>query len=270
MMDPSIGAHYELGAEKQRLFANGEPRLEFVRTLELLARFLPAPPARLIDVGGGPGAYAAVWARAGYDVQLYDAFELHVEQARKMSTEGAALFGASLADARSVPEPDASAEVVVMLGPLYHLTKRADRLAALREAHRMLKPGAMLAAAVISRFAALFDGLQQGWLSDPMFLSIVESGLTDGQHRNPDPAKNPHWFTTAYFHRPEEVAPEFEEAGFEHVTVLGIEGPGELLPKLWDDLQGRSDVLLAARKIESEPSLLGLSAHLLAIGRKPG
>lgn len=60
MVDHSIAAHYELGFERDRLFREGEPRLELTRTLELLDRFLPSEPARLIDVGGGPGAYAAV------------------------------------------------------------------------------------------------------------------------------------------------------------------------------------------------------------------
>ena len=83
MVDHSIAAHYELGLERDRLFRGGEPRLELTRTLELLDRFLPSAPARLIDVGGGPGAYAAVWARRGYDVHLYDLVVLHVQQARQ-------------------------------------------------------------------------------------------------------------------------------------------------------------------------------------------
>ncbi len=83
MVDDPVAAHYELGLERDRLFREGEPRLEFTRTLELLDRFLPPPPARLIDVGGGPGAYAAVWARQGYEVHLYDLLELHVQQAKQ-------------------------------------------------------------------------------------------------------------------------------------------------------------------------------------------
>jgi hypothetical protein len=85
MVNPSIAAHYELGLERHRLASDGEPRLELTRTLELLDRFLPPAPARLIDVGGGPGAYAAIWAHRGYDVRLYDVMDLHVQQARQAS-----------------------------------------------------------------------------------------------------------------------------------------------------------------------------------------
>jgi len=85
MVDHPIAAHYELGLERGRLSRGGEPRLELTRTLELLDRFLPSAPARLIDVGGGPGAYTAIWARQGYDVHLYDVLELHVQQAQQVA-----------------------------------------------------------------------------------------------------------------------------------------------------------------------------------------
>jgi ubiquinone/menaquinone biosynthesis C-methylase UbiE len=112
----------------------------------------------------------------------------------------------------------------VLLGPLYHLIEPGQRVAALREAWRMLKPGGTVAAVGISRFAALLDGLWRGWLSDPLFRAIADRDLTDGQHRNPDPARYPQWFTTAYFHHPDELAAEVSQAGFDQVSLLGVEG----------------------------------------------
>jgi len=270
MTQQSIAAHYELGFERDRLFREGEPRLELTRTLELLDRFLPVAPARLIDVGGGPGAYAAVWARRGYDVHLYDLLELHVRQARQAAdAQPGHGFTAGVADARSVPEPDASADGVVLLGPLYHLTEQAQRDSALREAWRILKPGGVVATAGISRFAILLDGLWQGWLSDPLFRGMAERDLVDGQHRNPDPVRYPQWFTTAYFHRPEELTDEVRRAGFDAVSLHGVEGPGWLMQEHWQDPERREQMLFAARAIESEPSLSSLSSHMLAVGTKP-
>ena len=271
MVNDPIAAHYELGFERDRLFREGEPRLELTRTLELLDRFLPSAPARLIDVGGGPGAYAAVWARRGYDVHLYDLLDLHVRQAQQAANaQPGHPFTAQVADARSIPEPDASADAVVLLGPLYHLTEQTQRAAALLEARRVLKPGGFVAAVGISRFAALLDGLSQGWLTDPLFRAIVERDLADGQHRDPDPVRYPQWFTTAYFHRPEELTDEVRGAGFDAVSLHGIEGPGWLMQEHWSDPDRREQMLFAARAVESEPTLSGLSAHLLAVGTKPG
>ena len=270
MVDHPIAAHYELGMERDRLFREGEPRLELTRTLELLDRFLPSPPARLIDVGGGPGAYAALWARRGYDVYLYDLLHLHVQQAQQAAeAQPEHPFIARVADARSIPEADASADAVALLGPLYHLTEQAKRASALLEARRILKPGGVVAAMGISRFAALLRGLWQGWLGDPLFRAIAERDLVDGQHRNPDPVRYPQWFTTAYFHRPEELAAEVRNAGFDAVSLHGVEGPGWLMDEHWSDPGRREQMLFAARAVEAEPSLSGLSAHLLAVGTKP-
>src|SRR5215469_4174119 len=63
VIDPAIESHYGTGYERSRLFPDGRPSLEYVRSMELLGRLLPPPPARLLDVGGGPGAYAAALAR---------------------------------------------------------------------------------------------------------------------------------------------------------------------------------------------------------------
>ena len=106
VIDPAIESHYGTGYERGRLFPGGAPALEFVRSLELLERLLPAPPARVLDVGGGPGTYAAPLARRGYRVHLVDAMPLHVEQAREVAgSDPAAAFTAALGDARDLPGP---------------------------------------------------------------------------------------------------------------------------------------------------------------------
>ena len=172
--------------------------------------------------------------------------------------------------ARALPQPDGSATAVLELGPLYHLTERADRLIALREAFRVLTAPGILAVAAISRYASALDGLARKLSSDPVFVRIRNQDLLDGQHRNK--TNHPDYFTTAYFHRPEELRAELVETGFENINVLGVEGPAWMLPDFasrWSDPALRGDVLDVARSLESEVSILGASAHLLGIGRKP-
>jgi SAM-dependent methyltransferase len=258
-LDPDIAAHYALELEHDRL----TDRLEYARTRELLARFLPPPPAVVLDIGGGTGVYAVPLAADGYDVRLLDPMPLHVERAR------AAGLDAQVGDARALPFPDAGADAALLLGPLYHLQERADRVAALREAHRALKPGGVVAAAVITRFASLLDGLGRGRLLDPGFEPMVERDLQDGRHINPEPVNRPEWFTTAYFHHPDELGPELEDAGFAVRAVLAVEGPAAFRDELegWlGDAERRELLLRAIRRVEAEPSLLGASSHLLAVG----
>jgi hypothetical protein len=156
-----------------------------------------------------------------------------------------------------------------MFGPLYHLTDRKDRILALREAHRVLIRGGLLFAGGISRFASALDGLDRGLLSDPEFVRIVHRDLKDGQHRNPTNKLS--YFTTAFFHHPEELAAEVAEVGFQLENTVAIEGPAALLQDLderWDDRDQRAQVLNTLRWLEDEPSILGITGHLMTIGRK--
>ncbi len=270
-MDAEVLAHYEEGLERERLLRGGAGRLEYLRTRELLARYLPAPPVTVLDVGGGAGVYALPLAGEGYSVRLIDPVGLHIEQAKEASAlqRDAPLASAEVGDARRLMCDDDSVEAVLLLGPLYHLTSRDDRLQALREAHRVVRPGGVVAAAAISRFASTYDGLLRGFLEDPRFEEIVERDVREGQHRNP--TGRPEWFTTAYFHLPEELRDEVIEAGLKVEALVGIEGPAWVLADLdsWlEDPPRRSRLLDAIRRVETEPSLLGASAHILVVGRR--
>jgi ubiquinone/menaquinone biosynthesis C-methylase UbiE len=263
-LDDVIRRHYELSAERERL-VTGVGRLEFARTKELIERYLPRPPARVLDVGGGPGLYAAWLAERGYEVDLIDPVPLHVDQAVELSGGS---FTAAAGDALSLDEPDGSADAVLLLGPLYHLTERSDRITALTEAARVLRSGGVVLVAAISRFASLLDGLVRRFLDDADFAAIVARDLRDGQHRNP--YSEGRWFTTAFFHHPDELTDEITAAGLETEGIFGVEGPGGFLldfDQRWNDPSRREQLMYAARMVEQEPTLLGLSWHLLAVGR---
>jgi ubiquinone/menaquinone biosynthesis C-methylase UbiE len=260
--DEDIAAYYDRGEEAGRLGSWG--RLEFVRTQELLRRYLPPAPALVVDVGGGPGRYALWLAGLGYDVRLLDPMELHVEQARATG-----VARAEVGDARELPFEAQSVDAVLLLGPLYHLPEPEDRLRALREARRVLRRGGVAAAAAITRFASTIDGVHKGFLADPQFERIVERVLHDGHHVNA--SRHPRWFTTAYFHEPEELAAEVRDAGLDLTALLAIEGVGEWATDVdaWlDDPPRRAALLRAIERVETEPSLLGASPHLLAVGTK--
>jgi ubiquinone/menaquinone biosynthesis C-methylase UbiE len=263
--------HYgEMYDEADRLTKGGS-RLEFIRTQEIIERYLPTPPAVIYDIGGGPGAYSLWLAQKGYEVHLIDIVPLHIQLAQAASDKQPdhPLKSCSVQDARSLNVPDKTADVVLLMGPLYHLTNREDRLKALTEALRILKPGGVAFCAAISRFASLLDGLYSGFLDHPEFEAIVKHDLQTGQHRNE--TNNPAYFTTAFLHHPSELKAEIEAAGFQVLKLLGVEGPGWLLPNFeehWTDQAKRARLLAYMRAIEDETTLLGVSAHLMAIAKK--
>ena len=256
---PEILDYYNRGREDGRL-RDGVQRLELWRTQDILRRVLPATPGRLLDVGGGSGVHAAWLAAEGWDVELVDPVPLHVEQA-------AALPGvtARVGDARALGAADSGFDAVLLLGPLYHLPDVADRRRALAEAARVARPGGVVVAATINRHAALHDVLNRGLWFDPERRRRLTATAADGHLR---PGGD---FTTAYFHRPADVVAEATEAGLAVTGQYGVEGAAWLMAGIaerLDDPDDRAAVLDALRLTESDPSLLGVSGHLLTACRK--
>ncbi|WP_330336827.1 class I SAM-dependent methyltransferase [Streptomyces sp. NBC_00557] len=251
--------------EADRLTTTADGRLEMVRTQELLRRHLPTPPASILDVGGGPGAHARWLVEDGYSVHLVDPIPQHVAQAK---ATGATV---EIGDARSLTAADASFDVVLLLGPLYHLIARTDRDQALAEAYRVLKPGGLLAAAGINRYSSLFEHAAFGHLyKEPMQKSIghiLASQIHDGKKA----------FTAAYFHSGEQLRDEVATAGFVDAEVFGIEGPAWSMLAAAERNTGGDfrdsplfeSALTAARMAEPYPELLAASSHLLSIGHRP-
>jgi SAM-dependent methyltransferase len=244
--------------EDVRLTRSPHGRLELARTVQLLERLLPAPPARVLDVGGGTGVHARWLAAAGFDVTLVDLMPRHVWRAAGIDG-----VEAVVGDARALSLKDADFDVVLLLGPLYHLTEASDRLAALREAIRVARPGAPVAAAAIGRYAGLLDFGAHGGL-DEVTEPRVRRTLATGRH---DPQLG---FTTAYLHRPEELRAELLAAGLHDIEVFGVEGPAG--PAL--DAHGIDRVdeflpsaLRCAQIAERDPALINASAHLLGLAR---
>lgn len=261
---PEVTTFYtSLFDEGSRLTSSADGRLELLRTQELLRRFLPEAPARVLDVGGGTGAHARWLVADGYEVRLVDPVARHVEQAREICP-------AELGDARGLDAQDSSYDVVALLGPLYHLPEREDRLRALREAARVARPGGLVAAAAINRYSSVFEHtalahLHHERLRDSI-TDILATATYDGRRG----------FTVSYFHRAEELAAEVRAAGLREVEVFGIEGPTWSLLKAVEQSTGAPpsealfrSALTAARLAEPYPELLAASSHLLAVGRNP-
>ena len=263
---------YYQGYDELGRLANGSGLLEFLRLKEIIQRFTQPPPGVVLDVGGGPGRYSCWMAGLGYEVHHIDPVPKHVEQARSASAAqpNHPLASASVGDARSLDVPDASADVVLLMGPLYHLQYRGDRIQALREARRVLKMGGILVVTAINRFASLIDGLVSGFIDDPDFIPILNGDLADGQHLPGTPTPDG-YFTAAFLHLPEELESEVSEAGFRQKVLLSVQGPGEYATELDERLSDpdrREQLLDLIRRVETERTLLGMASHFVVIAEK--
>jgi len=257
--------HYERGLEADRLAVDAVGRLEFERTQEIVLRHLPPVPATVADIGGGPGRYSLWLAELGYRVLHRDIVPLHVEQVRRAAGEEAAV-DAALGDALHLGLADASVDAVLLLGPLYHLERRADRVRALREAGRIVRPGGPVFGAAISRWAPRLDGVLQKRLYEdiPGFVDFVGPLERSGVM----PPLEPGWFC-GFAHRPGQLRAEFASAGLAVSDVVCVEGAAFLLNDLDERMADETAwqiVLETARALERVPELMGIGPHLLATG----
>jgi SAM-dependent methyltransferase len=263
--DSAMQAYYARDQERDRL-GFGAGRVEFARTIEVVTRTLPRPPAVIADIGGGPGRYADWLVAAGYRVVHRDLVAHHVEHVR--SRHGAAV-DAAVGDARTLDLDDGSVEVVLLLGPLYHLVAPDDRVRALREARRVVRSGGVVHAAAIARWTARLDGILVSRFhhQHPVLLELVDeierSGVLPAAHQGG---------FTGYTHTPQQLRDEVAAAGLELESLVALESISFALGDIdarMDDPDERALLLDTLRAIESVPDLIGLGPHLLATARRP-
>ena len=252
--------------ESLRLTATLRGQLESVRMRELLSSYLPEPPGPIADIGGGTGAHASWLQQLGYPVDLLDPVPRHIETARR-----AGIRSAVLGDARALPWPDASYAMVLLAGPLYHLRPR-DRVVALAEAVRIGRPGAIVVAVAVNRFANLIGATLANQLTDRT--AVVADILATGHSRTNDRVPG------MYYHSPAELRGEFAAAGLAGIGIHGLTGPGGWLavavdrhfppgtpvPPSLTSPDPLVTALAAARAADDHPELIAGSGQLLAVG----
>jgi ubiquinone/menaquinone biosynthesis C-methylase UbiE len=267
LINSEIDDFYSQTSEEGRLELGLGP-LEFERNKDLISRYLPKKGI-VIDVGGGPGVYSEWLAGLGHQVYLVDPVEKHIKQANKRSAKAKKPFKSILGEAQKLELQDNFADVMILHGPLYHLQSKADRIGAIVEAKRVLKPNGFVLGFAINHSASTIAALLNGFIHSPEIFEMCKEELTSGIHT--PPKSMPGVLPAAYFHHSNELKVEFEEAGLTYLDTYAVEG------LIWMDknyFETRSDpkkkeVIMELMKItENDQSLLSLSPHMMIVGRK--
>ena len=264
---PTVEGFYDNSAERewQRLERH---RTEYSVTMRALTEYLPPPPARVLDVGGGPGRYSITLTQMGYGVTLLDLSRGLLEFARAKAGE----YGVSLESYVHGNALDLSSfsegrfDAVLLMGPLYHLVRAEERQRAVAEAYNTLRRGGVVFASAITRYAPIRSAAVNGpdWILErqPPASELLSTGMYISAPDGP--------FTDAYFAMPTEVAPLLEGAGFETLDLIGCEGVISLIEEAVNETTGKlweAWVDLNYR-LGKDPSVHGAVEHLLYIGRK--
>jgi 2-polyprenyl-3-methyl-5-hydroxy-6-metoxy-1,4-benzoquinol methylase len=269
-LDQEMIRYYTNSRTELNRLNTGSCQLEKARTQEIILPYLCQKSLKILDVGGATGVYSFWLSEMGHEVHLIDPVPLHVEEARKYSMQSKSpLASINMGEARGLEFEDSYFDIVLLLGPLYHLTQREERIAALLESKRVVKMGGVIFSGAISRYAAMLDGFIRGLITNPGYIEAMQRSLKNGQHRNEK--EIPGNFVTAYCHQPAELEKEALEAGLKLERLVAIEGFGWLMPDFdskWTQPDFRKLLLCTIKTVEEDGSLLGMSGHIMAITRK--
>ena len=261
-----IAEHYDSDPERENTRLERH-QLEHDLTWCYLNQYLPTHGS-ILEVGAATGGYTLELARRGYSITAVDLSAANMELCRKrLAGEGRqGQVRLVLADARDLREVTArDFDVVLLMGPLYHLVEETDRKEALQEVFDRLRTGGIVFSSFISRFGIMGDLLRTvpHWIEDK---AEVESILERGR----DPYDYPRGGFRGYFAKVSEIPPLHEAIGFETLTLAGVEPAISADDESYNKLQGQQRQLWLDLfyRMSTERTIVGASRHLLYVGRK--
>ncbi|WP_255258153.1 bifunctional 2-polyprenyl-6-hydroxyphenol methylase/3-demethylubiquinol 3-O-methyltransferase UbiG [Bacillus sp. AFS018417] len=248
--------------------------LEFQVNWHYIQKYLPKT-GKVLDNGAGPGKYAMKLAEQGYRVTLTDLVPRLVEVGENKARElglSDRFDGFHAADARSLTlleneQFDAS----LMMGPMYHLQSEQDRNLAIKELYRVTKNDGIVYVAFMPRIKHVLSSLlyPQTWKPNDNMDSIQQF-IRTGEFNHSDEGR----FTGAYYFNIEDIKPFMESYGFETLNLIGSSNIGTLLSKeQWEYWKNRgkdefTQLIELLKETATNPHVLGVSSHLLYIGKK--
>lgn len=259
--------YYNNYDENNRLVQAKAQKLEYLTTNYVLEEIIPAD-SKILELGAGTGRYSFYYASKGHQVTATDVVPKHVEEMQIRLKENTSIesMKVELKDAKDLTGfKDESFDVVLSLGPLYHLRNEEDRRESLKENLRVLKPEGIFAVAYINKFFILTLLAKNNNLKQNYIDMILKNGVVKEQEEKS-------FLTNAYFSSPreiEELLNQFSTSKIEHV---GTDGIGILLKDMVNDMNEKEykNWLKYHWDTCKEPSILGYSNHGLYVCKKDG
>lgn len=238
-------------------------KIEFDITKKYLDEYIVGESLEIFDIGGGPGRYAICLAEKGHRVSLLDLSKRNIEVAKaECAKRGVRLEQYIHGNALELDDHERKYDVVLLMGPLYHLIDESHRRKAVEGALRLLKPNGLLIISFISNYAPIQDNLKYFYPIDSVddLLGYLQCGVSDGSQG----------FTTAYFTGPQEARGFMHSFGLSELVFAGVENilnSKEQEINLLDD-EEYEKWLEICYQLGRDPNLFGVSEHYLYIGQK--
>lgn len=148
--------------------------VEFLTTIRYIEKYLQ-PGMRVLEIGAGTGRYSHYFARNGYKVDAVELVESNIEQFTRntQAGENVRIYRGNAVDLSRFQ--DNSYDIVLLLGPMYHLFTQEDKLKALSEAIRVTKKNGVVFVAYCGNDATILQFcFLRGMLKDERYRSLVD------------------------------------------------------------------------------------------------
>ncbi|MDF2821547.1 MAG: SAM-dependent methyltransferase [Clostridiales bacterium] len=251
--------------EDNKLTINKVKKIEFVTTVKALDAVLPEK-AKILDCASGTGNYAFYYADRGYGVTALDITPRHIDFIEEKLKSKDYTMEIGVNDATDLSRfDDAIFDIVLCMGPIYHLTEKTMRDKCLSECIRVLKKGGILVTSYINRFYVFpYVVTSYGkFLNKDLAKTLVETGVMKK-------GDSTSFWTDSYYSTPEETEADFQRYNLTIIDHLATDGLSKILRDKIDRMSEEEFRIWCDYhySVCREKSILGASNHGLVIGRK--
>lgn len=250
-----IEKHYNKHPEDLRL-QRRHGIVEFETTMYHLRRFLKRGDM-VLDIGAGTGRYTSALMAEGYQVKAVELVRRNIEVFLKREPMADVVQG----DARNMPYMATdTADVTLLLGPLYHLIDNEEKIQALREAKRVTKPGGLIFVAyLMNEYSILSYCFDENRMSGLMEKGVVDENfhvrVQDGELYD--------------YVRLEDIDRLNKEAGLERVTIFSPDGAADYMRTRLNHMTEENFLLFLQyqKRISERMDLIGAGSHVVDVVR---
>lgn len=257
----SIINYYEIYDEDSRLVKDNAHKIEFITTTHFLNKYIKKD-TKILDLGAGTGRYSFYYAKKGVDITAVDLSPKHISIMKDKAKEYNINLNIFQGDALNLENIQSETyDVVLCLGPLYHLMSAEERTQCIKECKRVLKPNGILAVAYISRFATFINMIHRNTsnINDIGLRNILKTGKEFGDSRD--------CFYYSTYKELELIVKDTNLFKLEHIGTDGIGGTLRDVINKFNDDEFKYWMEYHFETCKDE-SLIGYSQHGLYIGRK--
>lgn len=247
--------HYNKFNEEKRL-TRRHGQVEYITSMKYIHQFLDQNnPSKILDVGAGTGRYSVALAEEGHDVTAVELVKYNLGILKSKNSSVKAYQGNAMKLSRFA---DATFDMTLLFGPMYHLYCFEDKLKALQEAKRVTKTGGViLVAYCMNEYGVLMYGFRDNHVKE----CLEDGRLTEEFHCVSKPED------LYDYVRLEDIDQLNEAAGLERIKIITPDGPANYMRPVLNAMDEETFALFMQYHLSvcERSELIGAGGHTVDI-----